>query len=154
MIRTAFIFIGLLSMYTSVKAQEIQGVHVEPTVWDIHVEHENDTAYIVFNGVIPEGQHIYACDFVCEIGPFPAVIANPTANNGSFVGPLKSPGAKAEYDDIFECTLKSYGGKASFRQAIQIQGGHADFSGVLEYQVCLEDGMCVLQRKEFSLHAH
>lgn len=141
-------------LFCGLSAANAQDVQVEPTVWDIHVENINDTSYIVFNGVIPKGQHIYACDFKCEIGPFPASIVNPNAHGGTFVGPLQSPGAKAEFDDIFECTLKSYGGNAAFRQAIQIEGGHADFSGVLEYQVCLENGMCVLQRKEFSLHAH
>ena len=105
---------------------------------------------VIFATPIPEGYHIYSNDY----GDCPPVKAHFTYNeNSSFdlVGGAKAIGSHHYTDDIFECEVADFENKAEFRQQIKLLSSNPNIEGVLEYQMCTSDGMCVLFEYDFRI---
>lgn len=112
-----------------------------------------DEIEVVFKAKIPGTYHIYSNDFKCPNGG-PLLSEFKFNNNGSFklVGTARPIGAKKVYDDIFKCDITEFHDQAEFRQKIKILKTSPVISGVLEYQMCTEQGICVLHEYEFTIN--
>lgn len=111
----------------------------------------SDTIFLVLKADVPQGLHIYSSDFQCDIGPNPTSFKELNIEGASQVGRLISVDPKTTYDDIFMCDLAYFDKKAELRQAFISSSKHKRIHGVLEFQVCLENGMCILQTHNFDL---
>jgi DsbC/DsbD-like thiol-disulfide interchange protein len=127
--------------------------NIPPTNWSVEVSEietkVNDTIELIFTATLPKGVHIYANDFICN--PIMAdIIIDP---NPSILAPRKpiAIGTHRVMDEIFECEINEWQDKAEFRQKIKIIGTNPTISGTLEYQMCLEDGSCVLHEYKFQI---
>ena len=130
------------------------GQKVPPANWSHNISKSNakvgDVIEVIFTTSIPEGYHIYSNDY----GDCPPVKAKFIYNqNLSFelVGNAKAIGSHHYMDDIFECEVADFENKAEFRQQIKLLSSKPDIEGVLEYQMCTSDGMCVIFEYDFSI---
>jgi len=122
-------------------------------IWEVTLEliDDSDSAILVLTADVPKGLHIYSSDFECEIGPNPTSLKSLEENGAELSGDLLSIGAKTTYDDIFMCDLSYFDVKAELHQKFLLTESEASLSGVLEYQVCLENGMCILREQAFDV---
>jgi thiol:disulfide interchange protein DsbD len=111
-----------------------------------------DVVEVTFIGIIPETFHMYSNDYDCPGGgPLPAKFTYESNSTFELVGKAKPIGAKKIYDDIFMCDITEFHHKAEFRQKIKILSANPVIKGLLEYQICTEQGMCVLHEYEIEL---
>lgn len=108
-----------------------------------------DVVELIFTTAIPNGIHIYANDYNCDpvmaeliLDKNPAVAAQ---------GKPKALGAHRYEDDVFGCEVNEWKKKADFRQKIKILSANPTVTGILEYQMCTDDGSCVLHEFEFKV---
>jgi len=149
--RSIFLVLGL--MLSSVFLSNAQDL---PTFdWKISSSMDNaeagDTLRLMFMTDIKEGLHIYGSTFECEFGPNPSRLDSTEATGLNLEGSLISKGVITEYDDIFMCELNYFKKHARFEQKVAMTGSSGTVSGILEYQVCLENGMCILQKEPFTI---
>ena len=143
------ILFGLFFLASSVFGQKVPSAN-----WSYAVNESNvkvgEAIEVTFTTPIPEGYHIYSNDY----GDCPPVKAQFTYNqNSSFdlVGDAKAIGSHHYIDDIFECEVADFENKAEFRQQIKLLTSNPDIEGVLEYQMCTSDGMCVIFEYDFHI---
>jgi len=147
-IKVRFLLI-FLSLSNLVGAQEIV-----PANWEVKFSSdkwkENDTVTLYLIGIIPEHQSVYSTNFNCDLGPIPSKLVFTNAGNDYFViDSAKSVGEKPEYDDIFECTVRKFKGKAVIKQVVKVSHKQVELKGYLEYQTCT-DAMCLQYRVYFE----
>jgi hypothetical protein len=145
-VRFLLLFLFLNNLAT---AQEIV-----PANWELKFSRdnwkENDTVTLYLIGNIPEHQSVYSTNFNCDLGPMPSKLVFTNAGtNYLVVDSAKSVGEKPEYDDIFECTMKKFKGKALIKQVVKMNTKQAEIKGYLEYQTCT-DAMCLQYRVYFE----
>lgn len=145
-------FIFSLSCFT-LFAYNITAQNIPPANWSVEVSvleaKINDTIDLIFTTTLPKGVHIYANDFLCD--PIMAdIIIDP---NTSISAPRKpiAIGTHRIMDEVFECEINEWQNKAEFRQQLIIIAANPIISGILEYQMCLDDGSCVLHEYKFNL---
>lgn len=111
-----------------------------------------DVVEVVYVGIIPESFHMYSNDYDCSGGgPLPAKFTYNSNNSFEIIGKATPIGAKKVYDDIFQCDITEFHHRAEFRQKIKILSSTPKITGLLEYQICTEEGMCVLHEYEIDL---
>lgn len=110
-----------------------------------------DEITITFNGDIPETFHMYSNDYKCDLGPLPAKFTFEKNGSFSLVGGATPVGSEKVFDDIFNCELSEFHHKAVFKQKVKILSANPKITGLLEYQMCTEAGMCVLHEYEFNI---
>ena len=141
--------LGLFFLASSVFGQKVPSADWSYAITKRDVK-VGEVIEVIFATPIPEGYHIYSNDY----GDCPPVKAHFTYNeNSSFdlVGGAKAIGSHHYTDDIFECEVADFENKAEFRQQIKLLSSNPNIEGVLEYQMCTSDGMCVLFEYDFRI---
>lgn len=111
-----------------------------------------DVVTVTFTGVIPKTYHVYSNDYSCPNGgPLPAKFNFNAHSSYSTVGKATPIGAKKVYDDIFECDITEFHHTAVFKQKFKILNASPKITGLLEYQMCTEEGRCVLHEYEIDI---
>ena len=105
---------------------------------------------VIFKTVVPKGYHIYSNDYG-DCPPVKAKFIWDKDASYQLVGGAKAIGSHHYEDDIFECEVADFEGQAEFRQKIKIQSANPKMTGILEYQMCTDDGMCVLFEYEYDI---
>ena len=108
-----------------------------------------DIVELIFTTAIPNGIHIYANDYKCD--PVMAEVILDKNSAISVQGKPKAIGAHRYNDDVFGCEVNEWKKNAEFRQKIKILSANPIVSGILEYQMCTDDGSCVLHEFEFKV---
>ena len=147
--RKYLFLLGLFFLASSVFGQKVPSADWSYAITESNVK-VDDVIEVIFTTPIPEGYHIYSNDY----GDCPPVKAHFTYNqNSSFdlVGDAKAIGSHHYIDDIFECEVADFENKAEFRQQIKLLSSNPNIKGVLEYQMCTSDGMCVLFEYDFRI---
>ena len=103
---------------------------------------------VIFKTAIPEGYHIYSNDYG-DCPPVKALFVFKKNNTYETVGIAKAIGSHHYKDDIFGCEVADFEKKAEFRQKIKVLKSEPVIGGVLEYQMCTDDGKCVLFEYDF-----
>tara|TARA_Y100000385_G_scaffold49045_1_gene45500 strand:- start:2811 stop:4991 length:2181 start_codon:yes stop_codon:yes gene_type:complete len=143
------ILFGLFFLASSVFGQKVPSADWSYAISKRDVK-VGEVIEVIFATPIPEGYHIYSNDY----GDCPPVKAHFTYNeNSSFdlIGGAKAIGSHHYTDDIFECEVADFENKAEFRQQIKLLSSNPNIEGVLEYQMCTSDGMCVLFEYDFRI---
>jgi thiol:disulfide interchange protein len=148
-------YVGLIALliisYFGVNAQMIP-----PAEWSHSVTNKTvnvgDEIEVVFKAKIPDTYHVYSTDYDCPGGgPLPALFVYKEHSSYKLSGKAKPVGAKKVYDDVFECDVNEFHHEGEFRQKIKILSNSPKISGILEYQMCTEAGMCVLHEYEYEI---
>ena len=141
--------LGLFFLASSVFGQKVPSADWSYAISKRDVK-VGEVIEVIFATPIPEGYHIYSNDY----GDCPPVKVHFTYNeNSSFdlIGGAKAIGSHHYTDDIFECEVADFENKAEFRQQIKLLSSNPNIEGVLEYQMCTSDGMCVLFEYDFRI---
>lgn len=110
-----------------------------------------DVIEVVFKARIPGTYHIYSNDYVCEFGPLPSEFKFDKHSSFKLLGKAKPIGAHKYFDDVFNCDLTDFSKTAEFRQKIKLLAPDPQIKGLLEYQMCTEEGFCVLHEYPFEI---
>jgi thiol:disulfide interchange protein DsbD len=110
-----------------------------------------DVITATFTTDIPDGYHIYSNDFSEDCPPQKAKFIFDSHPSFELVGKAKPIGTHRYLDDVFECEVSDFEKRAEFRQKIKVLTKDPTITGILEYQMCTSDGMCVLFEYEFDL---
>ena len=145
-----FIFsLSLLTLF----ALNATSQNIPPAKWSVKVSVAEakigDVVELVFTTAMPDGIHIYANDYKCD-----PVMAEVILDNNASISALGKPkaiGAHRYMDDVFGCEVNEWKKKADFRQKIKVLKANPTVSGILEYQMCTDDGSCVLHEFEFKV---
>lgn len=141
--------LGLLLVATSVFGQKVPSANWSYTI-DKTEAKVGDKIEVTFTTPIPEGYHIYSNDYG-DCPPLKAVFNYTQNSSFELLGEAKAVGSHHYIDDVFECEVADFEKKAEFRQQIKLRSSNPDIVGVLEYQMCTSDGMCVLFEYEFKI---
>lgn len=139
----------LLLVATSVFGQKVPSANWSYTI-DKTEAKVGDKIEVTFTTPIPEGYHIYSNDYG-DCPPLKAVFNYTQNSSFELLGEAKAVGSHHYIDDIFECEVADFEKKAEFTQQIKLHSLNPDIVGVLEYQMCTSDGMCVLFEYEFKI---
>ncbi|PCJ63860.1 MAG: disulfide bond formation protein DsbD [Bacteroidetes bacterium] len=145
-----YIFLVLtLALATSVFGQKIPPANWSHAVNKTEIK-AGDVIEVIFKTQIPAGYHIYSNDYG-DCPPRKAEFTYETHASYELVGKAKAIGSHHYEDDIFECEVADFEKKAEFRQKIKILSANPKIEGLLEYQMCTADGMCVLFEYEIEV---
>ncbi len=138
---TAFLLSGFLSA-------QIEENHVK---WVSSVKKlENDEYLLVFTGTPEAKWHFYGVKD--ELNPFKIKIDN-EKNIKRIGGITESPKAHVAFDDIMEANRAEFKAAATITQKIKVVSKTSfQLKGYLDYQACIEDGMCVMEKQDFSFN--
>jgi len=148
--RSLLAMLGLFLMQSLSIAQNIP-----PAEWSYEVPSKEfkvgDVVEVTFKAVIPGNYHIYSNDYVCEFGPLPSEFLFDAHPSYSVAGKAKPIGAHKFFDDVFNCDLTDFKGTAEFRQKLKVLAPDPLITGRLDYQMCTDDGFCVLHKYKFEI---
>lgn len=145
------IWIVLLSWMASVQFSHAQMIpaanwSVKASAAEVKI---GETVELIFTTGIPDKIHIYANGYTCD--PIMAEITLDKNAAWSSGGIPKAIGTHRYMDDVFGCEVADWKNKAEFRQKVKILQANPTVTGVLDYQMCTEEGACVLHSYEFSV---
>ncbi len=102
-----------------------------------------ETIVLSFTTSIPDGLHIYAVEGDCQVGPKkPWFEDELTLTDCEFVGSIYDGIKPHVYeDDLFNCMVSDFAGKADFKQKLKITGPNPAITGEFWYQMC-SDARC------------
>ena len=109
-----------------------------------------DVVEVVFKTDVPKGYHIYSNDYG-DCPPQKAKFSWDKDASYALLGEAKPVGSHHYTDDVFDCEVADFEGKAEFRQKLKVLATSPRISGILEYQMCTNDGMCVLFEYEYNV---
>ncbi len=145
-----YVILGLTLIISAV----VFGQKIPPANWSHKVDKKEvktgDIIEVTFTTPVPKGYHIYSNDYG-DCPPVKAKFVWDKHASYEVVGEAKAIGSHHYEDDIFECEVADFEGKAEFRQKIKVQSANPKISGILEYQMCTDDGMCVLFEYEYDV---
>ncbi len=145
-----YVILGLTLIVSAV----VFGQKIPPANWSHKVDKKEvktgDIIEVTFTTPVPKGYHIYSNDYG-DCPPVKAKFVWDKHASYEVVGEAKAIGSHHYEDDIFECEVADFEGKAEFRQKIKVQSANPKISGILEYQMCTDDGMCVLFEYEYDV---
>jgi thiol:disulfide interchange protein len=128
--------------------------NVPPADWSYSVPSKaykvGDVIEITYKANIPEGMHIYSNDYG-DCPPIKAQFIFNKNNTYNLVGGAKPIGSHKYIDEIFECEVADFEEKAEFRQKVKVLSATPQITGILEYQMCTADGMCVQHEYEYDI---
>lgn len=122
----------LLTLSTAVRPQIF-----DPVSWDFTWEIKEDKIYeIIITATIEEGSHIYAMD-IPGGGPIPTSVRFDSSPDFSLDGATYEVTIPEEaYDDAFGLNIKSFSGRAEFRQRIVAGSSSFTVTGEVSYMAC------------------
>jgi len=103
---------------------------------------------LVFNATIEKKWHLYGIND--ELNPF--ISSFEKSNKYALKGKIKQLGhPHKNYDELMAATREEFSGTATFEQKITVLSTE-DFkiTGSLDYQACIDDGMCVMEAPNFE----
>ena len=125
----------------------------DPVKWNYKTVLLNDSiAELRFEAKLDAGWHLYS-QHTDPMGPLPISFSFDKSADYKTIGTVAEPKPHEEYDEMFECTVRSFSGSVVFKQKIK-RLGSKDFkvSGVLNYQLC-NDGSCIApEDRDFSFN--
>ena len=126
---------------------------VDPVRWTAKVvEVDAASADLLFTADIAAGWHLYS-QHTDPAGPQPTTFGFVPGSACRLVGRVEeSPAPQEEMDDMFGCVVKSFAGRAVFRQRVErMSGDDVELKATVTYQLC-GNGMCVApDDREFVL---
>lgn len=137
----------LLSCAVSLQAQIY-----DPVTWDFGYEKTGDKNYdIIFTATIEQGSHIYAMD-VPEGGPIPTSFTFDRQSGFRLDGSVYEVIEPEEaMDEAFGFKIKSFSGKAEFRQKVIQEAASFTVTGTLTYMSCNNATCSPPKDVEFSI---
>ena len=114
-----------------------------PAKWSYSVKEISATEVeLVFTCKLEAGWHIYS-QYTDPAGPIALEFTFDKGNGFSTVGKVQEPKAHEEFDETFQCNVKSFTGTVTFRQKVKRSTDKAfKVTGSLYYQLC-NDGSCI-----------
>jgi len=124
----------------------------DPVTWDFSYEKKGDNSYeLVFNAEIEKGSHIYAMD-IPEGGPIPTSFTINTPSGFTLDGKTYEVTKPEEaFDEAFGFKIKSFSGKAEFRQKITSQSSSFTVTGIVNFMSCNNTTCSPPKDVEFSI---
>ena len=116
---------------------------LDPAKWSFRVNDLNGTeSELVFTAQLETGWHLYS-QHSDPAGPIAISFEFTPSEDYQLVGNVREPKPHEEYDNDFQCTVRSFSGKVVFRQKVK-RLSKKDFSiqGTFSYQLC-NDGSCI-----------
>ena len=117
-----------VAVFTAVQAQinfKVSQKRVSPTEIDV-----------IFTGTADAGWHVYSTN-IPDGGPNPAVFGVDKSKGVELVGGLKpGPGAKTQFDPMFEMNITFFENKCTFTQRVRLTEANYELAGYLEYSAC------------------
>ncbi len=109
----------------------------DPVTWDFSYEKKGGNEYeLVFTATIEKGSHIYAME-IPEGGPIPTTFAFDSLPGVSFEGkPYEAIKPEEIFDEAFGFKIKTFSGKAEFRQKITSKSDAFKVIGVVNFMSC------------------
>ncbi|MFT6383986.1 MAG: thiol:disulfide interchange protein DsbD [Bacteroidia bacterium] len=145
-----YLILGLTMLLASV----VFGQKVPAAKWGNTVDKKEIKAgeiiEVTFKTAVPKGYHIYSNDYG-DCPPIKAKFIWDKSATYELVGGAKPIGSHHYTDDIFDCEVADFENKAEFRQKIKVLSSDPEMSGILEYQMCTDEGMCVLFEYEYAV---
>jgi thiol:disulfide interchange protein DsbD len=144
--RRIFLVLAILASAT------LNGQIYDPVKWDISYEKKGDREFeIVITATIEKDSHIYGME-VPDGGPIPTTFRFDTLPGFKLDGPAYSVTvAEEKFDEAFGFKIKSYSGKAEFRQKITAEKQIFTVAGILNFMAC-NNATCLPPKDvEFSI---
>ena len=118
-------------------AISLNGQIFNPVTWDFGVEKKGAGKYeLIFTATIEEKSHIYSMD-IPQSGPIPTTFRFDSTDAYSLEGkPFEVTKAEEKFDEAFGFKIKTFEGKAEFRQKITIKSPSLIVKGVVNYMAC------------------
>ncbi|HOO99362.1 MAG TPA: cytochrome c biogenesis protein CcdA [Bacteroidales bacterium] len=115
----------------------LTGQIFDPVTWSFTYENKGAGAYeLVFTAEIEEGSYLYAMD-VPEGGPIPTTFIFDTVPEFSFDGRVyEVTEPKEKFDEAFGFNIRTFSGKAEFRQKINSGSGSFSVKGSVNFMSC------------------
>ena len=109
----------------------------DPVTWDFSYEKKEEGKYeLVYSATIESGSHIYSMD-VPAGGPIPTSFTyNPDQGYTLDGKTFEVTPPEEKFDEAFGFNIKSFSGKAEFRQKITSQSGNFTVTGSLSFMSC------------------
>ena len=151
--KNILVFIGVLCFYTTLQAQILR-----PARWSYHTSEREveigDEIELIFKVKLDDTWHLYSNEQDYEIGPLPTEIHFEPHESYRIVGALIPKGEIiAEYDTLWEETVRYFKHEAEFRQKVKILKEEPVIRGNYTYQVCTTvDGRCVPGDEDFAFN--
>ena len=121
---------------------------------DFKVSYERVSATeidIVFSGTAEPGWHIYSTNLP-EDGPNSAMFGTDLIKGAEVMGELKpGPGAKTEFDKMFEMNITFFEDKCTFTQRVKLTSKDYQVKGYLNYSACNDQNCLPPTNVEFDL---
>jgi len=129
----------------------IRGQIFDPVTWDFGYEKKSENQYeLIITAIIERQSHIYAMD-IEEGGPIPTSFSFDTIPDYILDGEVYEVTAPAEkFDEAFGFKIKTFSGKAEFRQKITAVASSFTVSGVVNYMACNNETCSPPKDVEFS----
>jgi thiol:disulfide interchange protein len=138
-IKIVFLSVLLLGLKPFMHAQDDEP---KPPVFELSFSNNNpkigDVIEVIFKAKIPKGLHMYSTYNKCDIGPLKLDIIIKASSAFSNIGEMESIGDKVIKDEIFNCELGEFFGKAEIRQKVKVLSKKVLISGTIEGQWCSE----------------
>ncbi len=115
----------------------------DPASWKFGTKQiSDDEVELQFTVTLDKGWHIYS-QHTDPNGPIGLSFTFDNSKNYKRLSNVKEPRAHEEFDDMFQCTVRSFDGSVTFRQRIKVLS-EKDFkvTGTMSYQLC-NDGSCI-----------
>jgi thiol:disulfide interchange protein len=109
----------------------------DPVTWDFSYEKKGDKSYdLIFTAEIEKGSHIYSME-IPEGGPIATSFAIDTSSVFTFDGKTYEVTKPEEvFDEAFGFKIKSFNGKAEFRQKITSNSSSFTVTGLVNFMSC------------------
>lgn len=124
----------------------------DPVKWSFSVKDINETeSELVFTGTLDNGWHIYS-QFTDNNGPLGISFQFTPSKDYKLIGKVsESPKPHEEFDQDFNCTVRSFSGKVVFRQKVKrLSSKDFKITGTFSYQAC-NNGSCIApEDRDFS----
>ena len=139
---SVYLFLFLYVLLPSVGYSQFDDTH---TNWKVSSERISPDVFdVVFDVTIDKNWHLYSPYLKQNDGPFPTTISFTTNDQYELVGRITESAPKVYFDDIFKFDVAYHEEHVVFKQRVKIlSSGEVDVEGEYEFQVCLEDGMCI-----------
>jgi thiol:disulfide interchange protein len=118
-------------------AVSLNGQIFNPVSWEFGVENKGDGKFeLIFTATIEEKSHIYSMD-IPQSGPIPTTFRFDTTGAFSLDGnPFEVTKAEEKFDEAFGFKIKTFEGKAEFRQKITVNSPSFTVTGAVNFMAC------------------
>jgi len=142
----------ILFLLLLLSAASLNGQIFSPVTWEFGVEKKgNDKYELVFTANIEEKSHIYSMD-IPNSGPIPTTFRFDSAGSYLLDGkPFEVTKAEEKFDEAFGFKIKTFEGKAEFRQKIIAKSPSFTVTGVVNFMACNNSTCLPPTDVEFSI---